>query len=142
VAPTGREEDGAVGHHVVAGLLVKDGRVLLCHRSPGRRWYPDLWDLAGGHVEEGELREEALGRELAEELGIVLSPPIVGPVAVLSDPELSLAIYVVTNWVGDPVNRDPEEHDEIGWFEVDEVRQLRLALPALPGIIDEALALG
>ncbi len=101
-----------------------------------------MWDLAGGHVKEGELREEALGRELAEELGIVLRPPVVGPVAVLSDPELSLAIYVVTDWVGDPVNRVPEEHDEIGWFEVDEVRQLRLALPALPGIIDEALALG
>jgi 8-oxo-dGTP diphosphatase len=131
-----------MSHQVVAGLLVKGGRVLLCHRSPERRWYPDVWDLAGGHVEEGELPEEALGRELREELDIVLGPPMGDPVAVLSDPELTLTIYLVTNWVGDPVNRVPEEHDEIGWFEVDEVRQLRLALPSLPTIIEEALALG
>ncbi len=90
-------------------------------------------------MEEGELREAALGRELAEELGIVVRPPIGDPVAVLSAPDLSLTVYVVRNWVGDPVNRVPEEHDEIRWFDVDEVRRLRLALPALPGIIDEAL---
>jgi 8-oxo-dGTP diphosphatase len=130
-----------MGHRVVAGLLVKDGRVLLCHRSPGRRWYPDVWDLAGGHVEEGELPEEALGRELREELDIVLGPPMGDPVAVLSDPELTLTIYLVTNWVGEPVNRVPEEHDAIGWFEVDDVRQLRLAHPSLPTIIEEVLTL-
>lgn len=42
-------------HHVVAGLLVRGTEVLLGHRSPGRRWYPDVWDLPGGHVEDGEL---------------------------------------------------------------------------------------
>jgi 8-oxo-dGTP diphosphatase len=126
-------------HQVVAGLIVRDGRVLLCHRSPGRRWCPDVWDMAGGHVEEGELGEAALGRELAEELGIVLRPPIGDPVAVLSDPDLSLTIYLVRNWVGDPVNRAPEEHNEIRWFDVDGVSRLRLAHPALRAVIDEAL---
>ena len=39
-------------HDVVAALLVRADRVLLCHRSPDRRWFPDVWDFPGGHVEE------------------------------------------------------------------------------------------
>ena len=29
----------------VAGAVIKDGRVLLVHRSPSKRFYPDVWDL-------------------------------------------------------------------------------------------------
>ncbi|GAA2693767.1 hypothetical protein GCM10010412_085480 [Nonomuraea recticatena] len=39
---------------IVTAVLRDGDRVLLCHRSAGRRWYPDVWDLPGGHVEEGE----------------------------------------------------------------------------------------
>ena len=41
-------------HHVVAGVLVAGNRVVLGHRSTARRWYPDVWDVIGGHVEPGE----------------------------------------------------------------------------------------
>lgn len=60
---------------VVAALVVCDGRALLCHRSPERRWYPDVWDLAGGHVEAGESPARALVRELREELGVSIAEP-------------------------------------------------------------------
>lgn len=40
--------------HVAIALLVRDGRALLAHRHPGRRWYPDVWDLVGGHIEPSE----------------------------------------------------------------------------------------
>jgi 8-oxo-dGTP diphosphatase len=53
--------------HVVAGLLVVGNTVLLCHRSANRRWYPNVWDLPGGHVEHGESPAAALVRELKEE---------------------------------------------------------------------------
>jgi 8-oxo-dGTP pyrophosphatase MutT (NUDIX family) len=58
---------------IVTGLLRDGDRVLLCHRSPGRRWYPDVWDLPGGHVEPGELPGDALARELREEVGIEIA---------------------------------------------------------------------
>jgi 8-oxo-dGTP diphosphatase len=133
-------EDRAGRHEVVAGLLTRDRQVLLCHRAPERRWYPDVWDLAGGHVDRGERREEALARELREELGLVVSPPTGAPLAVLSEGrELSLAIYLVRDWLGDPVNRAPEEHDEIRWFGGHEVEHLTLAHPALARIIEDAL---
>jgi 8-oxo-dGTP diphosphatase len=129
-----------VPHEVVAGLLVRDGRTLLCHRSPNRKWYPDVWDLPGGHVEEVETPEAALVRELHEELDIRCSPPFGDPVARLQDAvELNLTIYVVRDWDGTPINGDLEEHDEIGWFEEARVRDLRMAHPALRTIIETVL---
>ena len=44
----------------VAGAVIRDGKVLLVHRSPSARSYPDVWDLFGGHVDGCESLEEAL----------------------------------------------------------------------------------
>ena len=60
---------------IVTALLRDGNRILLCHRSPRRRWYPDVWDLPGGHVEPGELPGAALARELREEHGIDVAAP-------------------------------------------------------------------
>ena len=40
---------------VVVGALVRDGRVLLGHRRPDKRAYPDVWDLPGGVSEHDDL---------------------------------------------------------------------------------------
>lgn len=47
-------------HIVAAGLLLRGGGGPLVHRAPTRQWYPDRWDLPGGHVEVGESPAEAL----------------------------------------------------------------------------------
>ena len=54
---------------VVAGILDRDGLVLACRRR-GDQEHPGKWEFPGGKVESGETPEEALTRELAEELGI------------------------------------------------------------------------
>src|SRR5215472_8979495 len=59
-------------HRVVAVILHQPDRLLLCHRAPTRRWYPDVWDFPGGHIEPEERPEEALRREIKEELRIEL----------------------------------------------------------------------
>jgi 8-oxo-dGTP pyrophosphatase MutT (NUDIX family) len=51
---------------IAAAALVRDGRVLLAHRHPARRWYPDCWDLVGGHIEPGESPVHAVTRECRE----------------------------------------------------------------------------
>ena len=110
---------------MVAALLVRDGHVLLCHRAAGRRWYPDVWDLPGGHVERGEEPVEALARELKEEVGMIEEPG--SEVARVVGPGLVLRIWQVDGWVGDPVNASPVEHDDLGWFDASEASKLPLA---------------
>jgi 8-oxo-dGTP diphosphatase len=57
---------------VVAAVIERAGRVLLCQRPLGKH-HGGLWEFPGGKVEPGEAPGEALGRELLEELGVGLS---------------------------------------------------------------------
>jgi 8-oxo-dGTP diphosphatase len=55
---------------VVAGLIVKDGKLLVCQRTR-HQTMPLKWEFPGGKIEEGEQPRDALRRELEEELGII-----------------------------------------------------------------------
>src|ERR1700726_2701617 len=55
---------------VVAALIVKDGKLLVCQRTR-HQTMPLKWEFPGGKIEEGEQPRDALRRELEEELGIV-----------------------------------------------------------------------
>jgi 8-oxo-dGTP diphosphatase len=54
---------------VVAALILNDGKILACQRAHGQR-FELQWEFPGGKREEGETLEEALARELQEELGV------------------------------------------------------------------------
>jgi 8-oxo-dGTP diphosphatase len=55
---------------VVAAILEREGRILICRRTPEQS-HPLKWEFPGGKVEPGESPSEALARELEEELGII-----------------------------------------------------------------------
>ena len=54
---------------VVAALIVKDRKVLICQRTR-HQTMPLKWEFPGGKIEDGEQPRDALRRELEEELGI------------------------------------------------------------------------
>lgn len=54
---------------VVAGLILKEGKLLVCQRTRYQTM-PLKWEFPGGKIEEGEQPRDALRRELEEELGI------------------------------------------------------------------------
>jgi 8-oxo-dGTP diphosphatase len=112
-------------HKVVLGALVREDRVLLVHRSPNKRAYPDVWDLPGGLIEAGESELGALTRELHEELGVQIATGSASHLCRLTagpaeEPAL-LSAWLVRDWQGTPANVAPEEHDDIGWFGLDEL---------------------
>jgi 8-oxo-dGTP diphosphatase len=125
---------------IVAALLRDGNRVLLCHRSPERRWYPDVWDLPGGHVEPGELPGAALARELREELGIDIAAPSGPPMQDVHTDMVDMQIWLVDAWTGSPANVAPDEHDAIAWFAEDAVGGLRLAHDSYPAMFTKAFA--
>lgn len=107
---------------VVLGALVDDGEVLLARRRPAKQALPDVWDLPGGCVEDGESELDALARELREELDVRIALDeasqlyrlAAGPV----DDTVVVSAWLVRNWQGTPINNAPEEHAYIGWFEL------------------------
>jgi len=130
--------------HVVVGALVDIDRILLGHRSPSRRWYPDVWDLPGGHVEQGETEGEALVRELNEELDVrVLERDLVA-VARLhlrsgGEADVTLGVWRVRRWQGTPRNRCLDEHDLLGWFTAGDLAGLALAHADYEPLLQELL---
>jgi 8-oxo-dGTP diphosphatase len=107
-------------HEVVVGALVREGRVLLAHRRPTKRAYPDVWDLPGGVIEADESELGALTRELHEELGVRIATGSVSHLCRVTagpaDEPVLLSAWLVRDWQGTPTNVAPEEHDEIKWF--------------------------
>jgi len=92
---------------VSAGLILRDGRILICQRAATDA-FPLKWEFPGGKVENGEEPAAALARELREELGIRATVGAeVSRVqhAYPGGPEVELFFYSVPAFVGEPVNR-------------------------------------
>lgn len=93
---------------VAAALVDRDGRLLVQQRPEGRPM-AGLWEFPGGKVEAGETPEEALIRELAEELAIDVDHACLAPACfasdTLGDRHLLLLLYVCRKWRGTPVAR-------------------------------------
>ena len=90
---------------VAAALVDADRRVLLQQRPAGKS-LAGLWEFPGGKVEAGETPEEALIRELEEELGIAVPHACLAPAAFasapLADRHLLLLLYITRKWSGVP----------------------------------------
>jgi mutator protein MutT len=98
---------------VVASVVERDGRILLCQRRHDKR-HGGLWEFPGGKVEAGESDHDAVARELAEELGVTTLT--VGPVEFSRpDPGSHFVIeFVAVRIEGEPVCH---EHVALAWVE-------------------------
>lgn len=112
---------------VVAALIRQDGRVLLTQRKPGRHLGLS-WEFPGGKVEAGETDDEALRRELQEELGVTVT---VGSRCfetrhTYGAREMHLLVYRCRLIEGDP---KPLDVNAVEWVEEKRIRE-REFLPA------------
>jgi 8-oxo-dGTP diphosphatase len=85
-------------------LIDVDGRVLIAQRPAGKS-LAGLWEFPGGKVETGERPEQALVRELQEELTIDVAENCLAPLTfashAYSDFHLLMPLYVCRRWKGD-----------------------------------------
>ena len=94
--------------HVVAGVITDvRGRVLLARRGQDSD-LAGLWEFPGGKREPGETSEEALARELHEELGIEadIGPPLIEVPQEYPGKRLRLEVRVIRSWKGTPHGRE------------------------------------
>jgi len=124
------------------GLLVRGDEILLAKRSEGRTFYPDVWDVIGGHCEGSEATADALVRELQEEIGV--EALAFEEIAVLGEPqpashgEARYHMFLVTAWGGQPRLLD-SEHSELRWLGLDHALALPLAHPGYRDLFRAAL---
>jgi len=108
----------------VGAILKKDNKVLLVRRSPNI-YGGGLYSFPGGHVDGDEAVRHALARELNEELGITINPGEAEFVHVshrkADGREYVHFLFVVHAWQGDIFNKEPDRHDEVAWFAMDQL---------------------
>jgi 8-oxo-dGTP diphosphatase len=114
---------------VAVGVLIRsDGDFLLTSRPVGKV-YAGYWEFPGGKLEAGESVEQALQRELNEELGITIGPAALWKVEVVDYPHalVRLSFCKVFNWTGDLQMREAQS---FSWQ-----RLPVQVVPVLPGTV-------
>jgi 8-oxo-dGTP diphosphatase len=109
---------------VVAGFLRKDGRILVGQR-PENNTLAGQWEFPGGKIELGESPEEALVRELQEELGIDAT---VGQLKLAcshtyGDVGILILFYEILYWKGEP---KAKHHMMLEWIHPEELEQRQI----------------
>lgn len=105
-----------------AALVDHDNRVLLAQRPAGKSM-AGLWEFPGGKVEVGETPEQALVRELREELGIEVCLTCLAPFTFASHAydkfHLLMPLYLCRSWEGDLT---PREGQSLAWVRAARLR--------------------
>ena len=114
--------------HVAAGVLRNDSGEVLISERLGDGPFNGLWEFPGGKIDPGETAEDALQRELREELGInvTASEPFMNLSHEYTDRTVNLEFFVVTDWRGEPAGI---EGQRIRWVNVSQLDVSEL-LPA------------
>ncbi|MGH8528376.1 MAG: Nudix family hydrolase [Nevskiales bacterium] len=106
--------------HIAVGVVEdKAGRVLISQRKPDCS-YAGQWEFPGGKVESGEAVEDALRRELREELGVevTVARPLIRVAHRYPDREVLLDTWRVKQWSGVAQSR---EGQCFAWVKPDEI---------------------
>lgn len=109
-----------------AAIIIKNGKILLGFRSKHREYFPEVWDLLGGHCEEGESFEDCIRRELKEELGITVLK-LKEYQLIDKQPDFLMKLFLIQEWKGTPMNLRPNEHEVVEWFSFQEASKLYFA---------------
>ncbi len=113
---------------VLAGVVIKDGKVLILQRSQNENVYPGTWELPSGKREPLEPSEDSLAREIKEEAGLDVKPimpfsvfdyQIEKPEEIRDSTQINFLV-VLTN------NNDivlSQEHQAFAWITIEDIEK-------------------
>jgi 8-oxo-dGTP diphosphatase len=124
---------------VAAALIDADGRILLAQRPKGKQ-LEGLWEFPGGKIDANERPEDALIRELREELGITVKSACLAPLTFAShaydDFHLLMPLYVCRRWEG---FAQPLDGQALKWVWPKDLRNYPMPpadAPLIPHLVD------
>ncbi len=112
----------------VAAVIQKDNKILLARRSMQSRGQPGKWENAGGEVDFNESNEDAIRREIKEELGVefVIDKILLEDKFNSGEDDWYVVLFG-GSIVGEPCVMIPEELSEVKWFNLSELNDVDLA---------------
>lgn len=116
---------------VVAAIIIKDNKIFATQRGYGD--FKDWWEFPGGKMEEGESREEALIREIREELSTDIQIDRLLTTVDWDYPKFHLTMHCyICSLLTDSLHLN--EHEAARWLSKDEIHSVRW-LPADEGLL-------
>ncbi len=115
------------GAHI---LFIRDNHVFLIRRA-NTGFGDGLYSVPAGHVDDGELIQDAAVREAKEEAGVVVDPTTLSFAHIVHVRKLDPALpdrmqffFVCTTWEGEPQNLEPEKCDHADWFPINDLPEV------------------
>jgi 8-oxo-dGTP diphosphatase len=117
---------------VVGAVIVRDNLILCAKRGPAAK-LAGMWEFPGGKIEVGETPQDALVREIAEELDCTIS---VGEYINTAEYEYDFGVVVLATYyceltAGSPL---PSEHEAIAWLPPHQLDSLDWAPADIPAV--------
>lgn len=107
------------------GIILKQNNQVLLVKRANSDWASECWNFPGGLLEANETVLQAAVRETKEEIGVSIDPQDFSLVHVLhvhaggTNTRTIIGFYFMAEkWQGTPINNEPEKHNDIGWFDL------------------------
>ncbi len=123
---------------VVAGILIAaDGRILIAERT-GDHAFNGMWEFPGGKIGAWESKQQALARELGEEIGVAVikSDFFMSIDHDYPDRAVRLHFFKVTDWIGDPSGLEGQELRWVSAAEIEDGLMLPADTPVIEALLD------
>jgi mutator protein MutT len=125
ISPAESAGKGDAAIRVLAAVIRRDGRYLVCRR-PAHKRHGGLWEFPGGKLEPGESLLDAARREMREELALEATG-VGRTLAAIRDPGSPFLIEFVEVEIADGIEPQPLEHEEIRWVAAADLAAMDLA---------------